>query len=566
MHLSPFTLITDMFSSASGSDGRRILAVSSRSGLSALVLVFLALTSVGVVNAEDDDSELQSFRAMTWNIWHGGREDGDTVGPKRVADVIRESGADIVAMQETYGSGELISKALKFQFQPRGTNVSIHSRFPIVEDISVFEEFKCVGAIVELPDGHRIAFYSIWLPYDEDIWLPHSREAYDDQQLTSKCDVSAADLKKILQLIERRLNDKKYEDVSLMIAGDFNSMSHLDYSNVNRDQFGHAVKWPTSLVMKEAGFRDSYREVNPVVSRANDSTWSPRFVEQEQDRIDFIYYRSKQWQATKSSVVKHHHDWFPSDHAAVVTEFHRGQSLSTETTLRTVSYNILHGVGMDKKLSVIRTAKRIHDLQPDIVGLAEVDLNCRRSGSVNQPRELGQALGMYSAFRKFMDHDGGEYGMGILSKFPIVEVTSLELPPGGEPRVALMAEVLLPNDERVLVVHVHFDWIDGDTVRFAQAQKLQQHLQTVKLPIVLLGDFNDQPGSRTLELFEDYLEAEKPEGDHLTWPADEPEMEIDFVFAAPADRWSVKGTYVVPEEVVSDHRPVFTELTLKAGK
>ena len=50
------------------------------------------------------------FRVMTWNIWHGGREDGEEVGPLRVAEVIRDSQADVVAMQETYGSGERIAE------------------------------------------------------------------------------------------------------------------------------------------------------------------------------------------------------------------------------------------------------------------------------------------------------------------------------------------------------------------------------------------------------------------------------------------------------------------------
>lgn len=529
-------------------------------------VLLLTFGAVGSAHAEPDQSEFTSFKAMTWNIWHGGREDGKTVGPQRVVDVIRESGADIVAMQETYGSGELISEALKFQFQARGTNVSVHSRFPILEDISVFEEFKCVGALVELPDGHRVAFYSIWLPYDEDIWLPHSRDAYSDQQLTNKCDVSRDDLQKIVKLIDERLARPGYQDVSVVIAGDFNSMSALDYGEVSRDQYAHVVKWPTSLVMKEAGLRDSYREVNPVVDRAMDSTWSPRFIEQEQDRIDFIYYRSNAWMAAESLVVSHHDDWFPSDHAALVTEFQRRPEPEDTTTLTAMSYNILHGVGTDRKLSVMRTAQRIHDLKPDLVGLAEVDLNCRRSGKVNQAAELGRALDMHSAFGKFMDHDSGQYGMGILSKYPIVEVTTLDLPPGGEPRIALMAEVQLPNDQRVLVVHVHFDWIDDDKVRFSQAQKLQQHLKTVDLPIVLLGDFNDQPGSRTLLLFADYLEARKPDGENLTWPANKPEVEIDFIFAAPADTWSVSEAKVVPEKVVSDHRPVVAELTLRVAK
>ena len=96
---------------------------------------------------------------MTWNIWHGGREDGEKIGPQRVMEVIRQSKADIVAMQETYGSGEWISEQLGFHFHPRdSTNVSIHSRYPVLEDISVFEKFKCVGALLELPEGRKLAF------------------------------------------------------------------------------------------------------------------------------------------------------------------------------------------------------------------------------------------------------------------------------------------------------------------------------------------------------------------------------------------------------------------------
>ena len=78
------------------------------------------------------------------------------LGPQRVVEVIRQSKADIVAMQETYGSGEWISQQLGFHFHPRGTNVSIHSRYPVLEDISVFEKFKCVGALLELPENEKL--------------------------------------------------------------------------------------------------------------------------------------------------------------------------------------------------------------------------------------------------------------------------------------------------------------------------------------------------------------------------------------------------------------------------
>ena len=72
--------------------------------------------------------EANSFRAMTWNIWHGGREDGDKVGPQRGVEIIKQSKADVIAMQETYGSAEWISEQLGFHFHRRGTHVSIFSR------------------------------------------------------------------------------------------------------------------------------------------------------------------------------------------------------------------------------------------------------------------------------------------------------------------------------------------------------------------------------------------------------------------------------------------------------
>ena len=52
---------------------------------------------------------------LQWNIWHGGniwqrwRE--------RIIDLIKQSGADVVTMQEGYGSQEMIAKAIGFNLQ-----------------------------------------------------------------------------------------------------------------------------------------------------------------------------------------------------------------------------------------------------------------------------------------------------------------------------------------------------------------------------------------------------------------------------------------------------------------
>ncbi len=258
---------------------------------------------------------------MQWNILHGGRDDGEKEGPARVVEVIRAAQPDIVAMQETYGSGEFIRKQLHFKFHPRGTNVSIHSRFPILEDISVYKEFCCVGAILELPDKTKLAFYSIWLGYSKEIWAEGTRDGLDKEQIIAACKASETDINGILEGIKDRLKDPKYAAIPVIIAGDFNSMSHLDYTAEAQQQYGFVIQWPTSVVMKTADFIDSYRELHPQVNRSLDRTWSPRFPKQEQDRIDYIYYKGSELKALASQIKETHPIKFPSDHAALITDF-----------------------------------------------------------------------------------------------------------------------------------------------------------------------------------------------------------------------------------------------------
>jgi len=518
-------------------------------------------------------ADIADVNVMAWNIWHGGREDGKEVGPKRVIDVIKKSGADLVAMQETYGSGELISSGLGFQFQPRGTNVSIHSRYPVIEDISVYKEFECVGALVELPNKAQVAFYSIWLPYSAEIWLEGTRDTSKTETMLAACKASDQSLRKMWAAIEGRLNDHKYKDVPIIIAGDFNSMSHLDYGEIGWDQYEAVVKWPTSTILPNQGFTDSYRACNPRIDRKADSTWTPRFPKQQQDRIDFIYHRHARTQSvtvvpSASRVIKEHKTRFPSDHAALLSTLRIAKQQPTkarDVDLRVVSYNIKHGAGMDGRVNLQRTANVIKKLNPDFVGLQEVDLNAARSGKRNQANELAAMLNMHPGFGSFMNYQGGRYGMAVLSRHPLINVESLQLPNGNEPRVALIAEARLPTGATVLLVNVHFDWVKDDKFRFAQASKLAAYLKDQAKPFVLLGDFNDGPDSRTLALFDKVAHRTlKPKEDRLTFSSTEPSIEIDFIFCSPKDSWQVGNVKVITERMASDHRPVVAELTLRA--
>jgi endonuclease/exonuclease/phosphatase family metal-dependent hydrolase len=228
------------------------------------------------------------------------------------------------------------------------------------------------------------------------------------------------------------------------------------------------------------------------------------------------------------------------------------------------TYNIRHGRGNDEIVDLDRTAAAIRALGADVVALQEVDRNVTRSGGADQPQVLGAALGMHHAFGAFFPYQGGEYGMAILSRFPIRHEHALRLPDGNEPRVALFAELELPSGAHVLVVNVHFDWVADDTLRFKQVEALGAVLDTVSLPVILLGDFNDVPGSRTITRWTATFEAlAKPEADRFTFSSTTPTKEIDHIMLKPASAWEGRSAVVVADPVTSDHRAVVARVRLR---
>ncbi|WP_459557429.1 endonuclease/exonuclease/phosphatase family protein [Lacunimicrobium album] len=253
---------------------------------------------------------------------------------------------------------------------------------------------------------------------------------------------------------------------------------------------------------------------------------------------------------------------------AVGTSSLSAQQSDNETTgLRVLSYNIKRGLGNDDKTDLARTAAVIKTLNPDLVGLQEVDENAKRSGSVDQAAELGKQLGMHHSFAPFMDYDGGRYGLAVLSKYPIEKSTIVKLPTGNEPRVALVVDVKLPGGEIVSFVCLHFDWVRDDKFRVAQANELKTHLEGLKTPCLVVGDFNDGPESKTLELMRrGMLEAKKPAEDRFTFSSDRPRSEIDFIMMSPPSRFDVKMVDVIEEPMASDHRPLLAEIELKPAQ
>ena len=177
-----------------------------------------------------------------------------------------------------------------------------------------------------------------------------------------------------------------------------------------------------------------------------------------------------------------------------------GDEPAAPAQLRIFSYNIKHGRGMDGKVDLPRIAAVIAKSNPDLVALQEIDKNCARSGNQDIAAELGKLLKMEHRFAKFMDFDGGEYGLAVLSRLPIKKTTRHPLPLGAEPRCALEVSVQAENWPSPLsFVCIHNDWTKEE-IRVRQVTALISALGDVNTPTILAGDFNGTRDDASLKL------------------------------------------------------------------
>ena len=236
------------------------------------------------------------------------------------------------------------------------------------------------------------------------------------------------------------------------------------------------------------------------------------------------------------------------------------------SNLKIMSYNIRHGVGLDTILDLSRSAHVIASQAPDLCGLQEVDNFCLRSDSIGQTAYLAQKTSMNGVFGKFMDFQGGEYGMVTLSSKPLKSTKVLQLPNAKyEPRVSIVHEVAITKDCNIVFANVHFDWIsekEGSFIRMSQAKTLMKYIDSINKATIITGDFNCTPDSPTMQYFAEqgFVFVHKGE-DNLSFQA-ETKAEIDHVIYRNSGsvKFKKKRVQLLKEPIVSDHRPLIVEL------
>jgi endonuclease/exonuclease/phosphatase family metal-dependent hydrolase len=236
---------------------------------------------------------------------------------------------------------------------------------------------------------------------------------------------------------------------------------------------------------------------------------------------------------------------------------------ASNTTFRVMTYNIHHGEGLDGKLDLERIATVITNAGADLVGLQEVDRGVTRTQRRDLPAELAKLTGMAVVFSNNYSFQGGEYGNAVLSRFPVLSATNTHyrMVRPGEQRGLLQATVQVAGRPLIFAV-THIDHRADDTERLTNVVEIHGLFPAPNsLPVLLCGDFNDTPGSRTqIRLKERFMDAWEAvgQGTGFTHPSDQPRKRIDYQWISrgaplrPTKAW-------IPATTASDHAPLVIE-------
>jgi endonuclease/exonuclease/phosphatase family metal-dependent hydrolase len=240
--------------------------------------------------------------------------------------------------------------------------------------------------------------------------------------------------------------------------------------------------------------------------------------------------------------------------------------------MRLLLYNIRYAVGGGASMhmplpgagyvlgnqSVLPDITRfIKSVDPDIVGLIEVDTGSIRSRKVNQAEKLAADLGMNTSYET-------KYGEKSFNKLlPIVRKQGNAFMAArrvhgekfhyfdtGIKRLIIELEL---EKYAIFLVHLSLKYRH----RHLQLRHLYDLIMRTKKPVVVAGDFNTFWGGNEIYLFMKAAGLMSANKDSLpTYPSRSPRKELDFVLYQ--DGIDVTG-FEVPAIRLSDHLPIICD-------
>jgi len=235
-----------------------------------------------------------------------------------IQEKAKELKADLICLSEVYSHSRgkkhqgLIFKNTYFKnwyyYFDRTSEVSMLSKFPglTVHRTSCgiivrFPQFYCV--VLHLNDFPYQPFQATFQPYCLSHCQPFIRTPTQLKKAAKE-----ARFQDFLHL----LNPILHSWIPVVMVGDFNEPSHLDWNSTNTrtKKCPFPVAFPISSFLNRHDFTDTYKWKHP---RKWNTTWPSKKKKERADRIDFIYCRNEE-DIVDADIDSVHS---PSDHAFI---------------------------------------------------------------------------------------------------------------------------------------------------------------------------------------------------------------------------------------------------------
>lgn len=204
----------------------------------------------------------------------------------------------------------------------------------------------------------------------------------------------------------------------------------------------------------------------------------------------------------------------------------------------------------------------IRSVDPDIVGLVEVDTGSIRSRMINQAEKISQDLGLNSSYEvnKYGENSLNQLipiirkqGNAFLSA-PRVHGESFHYFDTGIKRLIIELEL---EKYAVFLVHLSLKYRH----RHLQLRKLYDLIEATKKPVIVMGDFNTFWGEDEIYLFMRAARLSSANTKSLpSYPARAPRKELDFVLYQDGIEVS---NFDIPDVRFSDHLPLVCDFEIR---
>lgn len=239
--------------------------------------------------------------------------------------------------------------------------------------------------------------------------------------------------------------------------------------------------------------------------------------------------------------------------------------LAAQSTITVLTYNIHHGANSLDQNNIVQIGRLIRQYSPDIVALQEVDSMTTRSRGQDHLAQLAGMTSMIPFYGRAINFQGGGYGLGVLSKYPIVANQKIRLPnpDSTEQRILLCAYVELPNEKTIRLCNAHLDHKSALN-RSVQLAAVNVILENSIQPAIWCGDFNTDPDDPDIEkLMGNWIDAGK---DSRTPTLVGTGARIDYIMTLRNSELELMRYRVLNVPKLSDHLPILATYRFRKAK